>query len=314
VKPLEPAVTSTAKQPVAKSTTPPPVGHHYKPAPPASGIIMAVIGAVLALAFVGVRLLHTDQPASFETYRLLQHFTVFVMAVFVGFQVVWNVTPALHTPLMSVTNAISGIIVVGGLLSARGELHDSVGGRRRGDAVRDHQRRRWLPGHAPDARDVQEVAMKEFAFTDSIALINTAYVVAAILFILALRGLSSQETARRGNLYGIIGMIVAVAATLTRPSIEAGAFNWLSFVAIAGGAVVGATMAIKVGMTSMPEMVALLHSFVGLAAVLVGFSLAVARPACGRGADRDLCRRDDRRDHHHRLGARVPEATWLGLG
>jgi NAD(P) transhydrogenase subunit beta len=109
--------------------------------------------------------------------------------------------------------------------------------------------------------------------TDSIALINTAYVVAAILFILALRGLSSQETARRGNLYGIIGMVIAIAATLTRPSIEAGAFNWLAFVAIAGGAVVGATMAIRVGMTSMPEMVALLHSFVGIAAVLVGFSL-----------------------------------------
>ena len=52
-----------------------------------------------------------------ETTELIQHFTVFVMAVFIGFQVVWNVTPALHTPLMSVTNAISGIIVVGGLLA-----------------------------------------------------------------------------------------------------------------------------------------------------------------------------------------------------
>src|SRR5438105_9760998 len=50
---------------------------------------------------------------------------VFVLAIFVGFQVVWNVTPALHTPLMSVTNAISGIIVVGGLLGARGELQGS---------------------------------------------------------------------------------------------------------------------------------------------------------------------------------------------
>jgi NAD(P) transhydrogenase subunit alpha len=57
---------------------------------------------------------------------LLQHLTIFVMAVFVGFQLVWNVTPALHTPLMSVTNAISGIIVVGGLLGGRGELHASA--------------------------------------------------------------------------------------------------------------------------------------------------------------------------------------------
>ncbi|HEV7554135.1 MAG TPA: proton-translocating transhydrogenase family protein, partial [Kofleriaceae bacterium] len=109
-----------------KATPPPSVGHHLKPAPPSSGIMMAVIGAVLAVAFVLLRYVHTDHDASFETYRLLNHVTVFVMAVFVGFQVVWNVTPALHTPLMSVTNAISGIIVVGGLLSARGGLRDSV--------------------------------------------------------------------------------------------------------------------------------------------------------------------------------------------
>ena len=69
-----------------------------------------------------------SRPAqgSAQTYLLLQHLTVFVLAVFVGFQVVWNVSPALHTPLMSVTNAISGIIVVGGLLSARGDLHTGV--------------------------------------------------------------------------------------------------------------------------------------------------------------------------------------------
>ena len=120
-QPLAPAVVSPPK-----STAPPSVGHHLKPAPPSSGIVMGAIGVVLAVAFVLLRYAHTDHDASFETYRLLNHVTVFVMAVFVGFQVVWNVTPALHTPLMSVTNAISGIIVVGGLLSARGVLHDSV--------------------------------------------------------------------------------------------------------------------------------------------------------------------------------------------
>ena len=61
-----------------------------------------------------------------ETTELIQRFTVFVMAIFIGFQVVWNVTPALHTPLMSVTNAISGIIVVGGLLAGSGKLTNSV--------------------------------------------------------------------------------------------------------------------------------------------------------------------------------------------
>src|ERR1700755_1151049 len=101
---------------------------------------------------------------------------------------------------------------------------------------------------------------------------NAAYLVAGILFILALRGLSGQETARRGNAYGVVGMLIAIAATLSR---TAGATNPLVLAAIALAVIIGATMALKVGMTSMPEMVALLHSFVGLAAVLVGFALQV---------------------------------------
>jgi NAD(P) transhydrogenase subunit beta len=116
---------------------------------------------------------------------------------------------------------------------------------------------------------------------NSTALANVAYVVAAVLFILALRGLSSQQTARRGNLYGIIGMVIAIAATLSSPPIAAAelasghvaSFHPLLIGSIAVAVVIGALMATRVGMTAMPEMVALLHSFVGLAAVLVGFSL-----------------------------------------
>jgi NAD(P) transhydrogenase subunit beta len=90
-----------------------------------------------------------------------------------------------------------------------------------------------------------------------------------------LRGLSSQETARRGNLYGIIGMAIAIAATLATntSALDAAKFQPVLFAAIGGGAVIGAIMAARVGMTQMPELVALLHSFVGLAAVLVGYSL-----------------------------------------
>lgn len=88
----------------------------------AQGVALASVGIALAIGWFALRYGMTDAQASVATYRLLQHLTVFVMAVFVGFQVVWNVTPALHTPLMSVTNAISGIIVVGGLLGGRGEL------------------------------------------------------------------------------------------------------------------------------------------------------------------------------------------------
>ena len=110
------------------------------------------------------------------------------------------------------------------------------------------------------------------------SLITVAYLVASILFILSLRGLSSQETAQRGNWYGILGMAIAIAATLTNVD----KVNQWEFIAPALiiAALIGATMAARVAMTAMPELVALLHSFVGLAAVLVGFASYVdAKPA-----------------------------------
>jgi NAD(P) transhydrogenase subunit beta len=116
-------------------------------------------------------------------------------------------------------------------------------------------------------------------FNTSIALVVAAYVIAGVLFILSLRGLSSQETARRGNLYGILGMVIAIGATLTLPV----KFHPSLFGAIGVGALVGATMAARVGMTQMPELVALLHSFVGLAAVLVGYSLDLAPHGVAEG-------------------------------
>ena len=102
------------------------------------------------------------------------------------------------------------------------------------------------------------------------ALATVAYLVAAVLFILALRGLSSQETAKRGNIYGMVGMAIAIGATL---SFRGADFHPLLLGSIVIAVAIGAVMALRVGMTQMPELVALLHSFVGLAAVLVGFSL-----------------------------------------
>ena len=113
-------------------------------------------------------------------------------------------------------------------------------------------------------------------FLNSQILINAAYLVAGVLFILSLRGLSSQETARRGNLYGVIGMAIAIAATLASNPQLGGKFHPALFAAIVVGGAVGAVMAARVGMTQMPELVALLHSFVGLAAVLVGYALDLA--------------------------------------
>ncbi|MBM7067958.1 NAD(P)(+) transhydrogenase (Re/Si-specific) subunit beta [Actibacterium sp. 188UL27-1] len=96
-----------------------------------------------------------------------------------------------------------------------------------------------------------------------------AYVVAAVLFILSLGGLSGQESAKRAVWYGIVGMAIAVAATLFGPG--AGLW-WLSIVLIAIGGFIGMQLANKVQMTQMPELVAAMHSLVGLAAVFVGFN------------------------------------------
>ncbi len=100
-------------------------------------------------------------------------------------------------------------------------------------------------------------------------LVQAAYIVAALLFIMSLAGLSKHETAKAGCWYGIIGMTIALVATIFGPKTE-GQF-WI-LVAMAIGAVLGIRRALKVEMTEMPELVALLHSFVGLAAVLVGFN------------------------------------------
>lgn len=100
-------------------------------------------------------------------------------------------------------------------------------------------------------------------------LLALAYIVASVLFILSLRGLSSQETARQGNVYGMIGMGLAILATLLHSDV---AVYWAVLPAIAAGAIVGVALAARVAMTAMPELVALLHSFVGAAAVLVGFA------------------------------------------
>ncbi|HEY7471179.1 MAG TPA: NAD(P)(+) transhydrogenase (Re/Si-specific) subunit beta [Gemmatimonadota bacterium] len=100
-------------------------------------------------------------------------------------------------------------------------------------------------------------------------MIQLAYVAAAVFFILSLKGLSAPATAKRGNLYGVVGMTVAIAATLAVPGLTA--YTRIAIAALAGGAI-GALLASRVPMTAMPEMVALLHSFVGAAATLVGLS------------------------------------------
>lgn len=107
-------------------------------------------------------------------------------------------------------------------------------------------------------------------------LVQAVYLVAAVLFILSLAGLSKQETAGLGNLAGKVGMVLALAATVALALINsernAGVTAALIFLALGIGAIAGSWKARSVEMTQMPEMIAILHSFVGLAAVLVGFN------------------------------------------
>ncbi|WP_417520764.1 Re/Si-specific NAD(P)(+) transhydrogenase subunit beta [Marinobacter sp.] len=103
----------------------------------------------------------------------------------------------------------------------------------------------------------------------STGLVSVAYVVASVLFILSLGGLSHQESARRGNLYGVAGILIALVATMASVS-DSGVVAIV--IAVLAGASIGIAIANKVEMTQMPQLVALLHSFVGLAAVLVGFT------------------------------------------
>ena len=103
------------------------------------------------------------------------------------------------------------------------------------------------------------------------SLASVAYIGATILFILSLGGLSNPESSRRGNLYGIIGMTIAVLATVLGPRVTAAGVPWIVGAMVAGGGV-GLYAARTVQMTQMPGLVALMHSLVGLAAMLVGFA------------------------------------------
>ena len=105
----------------------------------------------------------------------------------------------------------------------------------------------------------------------SSSLATMAYIGATILFILSLGGLSNPETARRGNLFGMVGMAIAVLATVLGPRVTAAGVPWIVGALVVGGAI-GVIAAKKVQMTQMPELVALMHSLVGLAACLVGFA------------------------------------------
>ena len=111
-------------------------------------------------------------------------------------------------------------------------------------------------------------------------LTGLAYLIAAICFILALRGLSSPETARRGNMTGVAGMVIAIGTTLANPSVVS--YDWIIAGILIGGSI-GTVIALKIQMTALPQLVAAFHSLVGLAAVLVASAALFAPEAYGIG-------------------------------
>ena len=123
----------------------------------------------------------------------------------------------------------------------------------------------------------------------STTLATVSYLGAIILFILSLGGLSNPESSRRGNLYGMIGMTIAVLATVLGPRVTAGGYPWIVG-ALAVGAAIGLYAARVVKMTQMPELVALMHSLVGLAAVLIGYANYIdpAATAHFQGAEKTI--------------------------
>ena len=146
-----------------------------------------------------------------------------------------------------------------------------------------------------------------------------AYLVAAICFIMALRGLSSPESSRGGNRFGIAGMVIAIATTLAQPGVVE--LSASSSRASSSAAAIGTFIALRIKMTALPQLVAAFHSLVGLAAVCVAAAAFFAPQEFGIGEpgaiarrqpDRDGAGRRHRRHHLHRLDRRLRQAAGPG--
>jgi NAD(P) transhydrogenase subunit beta len=227
---------------------------------------------------------------------------IFILAGFLGYHVITRVPPLLHTPLMSATNAISGISLIGSLVVV-GEMHDwvsivlgfvavacsstNVVG---GFLITDRMLAMFKSER--DEKSGRAASERLFVITGCVLLtVGTAlfwwgahsktihpeevlrylYIVSAVLFILGLKGLSSPRWARRGMFLAEFGMAVAIIGTLFDPRIEAWGYVWIT-VGILIGSVVGGSMGLRIPMTAVPQRTALSHSLGALAATLVGIA------------------------------------------
>ncbi|HEY7426355.1 MAG TPA: NAD(P)(+) transhydrogenase (Re/Si-specific) subunit beta [Gemmataceae bacterium] len=228
---------------------------------------------------------------------------IFILAGFLGYHVISRVPPLLHTPLMSATNAISGISLIGSLVVAGGKYGplsttlgfiavacsstNVVGGFLITDRMlkmfkseKDSTvQRRWYQLSRPAALALalalacvvaliiwfEEVS--SYASSERMTALKYLYIVSAVLFILGLKGLSSPRYARKGMFLAEFGMVVAVVGTLFHEDIIN--YTWI-ILGFTLGSVIGGSMGLRIPMTAVPQRTALSHSLGALAATLVG--------------------------------------------
>merc|ERR1719507_676797 len=219
--------------------------------------------------------------------------TTFSLGCIVGYHTVWSVVPALHSPLMSVTNAISGITAVGGMLLMGGGLYPTntiqalaagaafisfiniFGGFIVTKRMLDMFKR---PTDPPEHTMLMGIPAATFLGAYGYAMSQgypevhqMAYLASGLACIGALGGLSAQPTARLGNALGMIGVCTGVAATLGLLQPNPEVLTQMALVAAAGGGL-GTTIAKKIEITDLPQLVAAFHSLVGMAAMLTCFA------------------------------------------
>ncbi|RLL96171.1 hypothetical protein CFD26_106092 [Aspergillus turcosus] len=227
----------------------------------------------------------------------MSNMMAFGLAGLVGYRAVWGVAPALHSPLMSVTNAISGMVGIGGLFIMGGGYMPSTIPEALGAAsvllasmnvaggfvitkrMLDMFKRPTDPPEYPWLYAIPAVIFGggfiAAASTGMAGLVSAGYLVSTLLCISSISGLASQQTARRGNILGILGVACGILASLAAVGFSPEVLAQFGAMA-GGGALVGALIGRRITPTSLPQTVAALHSVVGLAAVLTSIGSVMA--------------------------------------
>ncbi|KAL2863278.1 putative nicotinamide nucleotide transhydrogenase [Aspergillus lucknowensis] len=227
----------------------------------------------------------------------MSNMLTFGLAGLVGYRAVWGVAPALHSPLMSVTNAISGMVGIGGFFIMGGGYTPTTipeffgaasvllafmnvsGGFVITKRMLDMFKRPTDPPEYPWLYAIPAVVFGggflAAASTGMAGIVQAGYLVSSILCISSISGLASQQTARRGNILGILGVLAGILASLAAVGFSTEVLTQFAGVASVG-AVVGALIGRRITPTGLPQTVAALHSVVGLAAVLTSVGSVLA--------------------------------------